>query len=174
MRSDAASSPSDRPAASSRAASRPQIATRAPPRKSSRAVARPIPDDPPVTTATRSSSPKESMRAVRIRPDLGRLRRTGFFDGFQLGLRSSLELAAHARKPGVMLIEKLARSRSWREILEHDPVLFEHRPVQPLKLCPVHELPDIPHPTLALSGTPEEDKAIIFIDGRNKTSDAKI
>src|SRR6516225_2836129 len=178
MRSHPPSSPSDRPAASSRAASRPQIATRAPPRKSSRAVASPMPDEPPVTTAMRSSSPKESMQATLTRADLGcrgglRLRRR-LFDGVELRLRFLLEHATHPRKPGVMLVEKLARSCRRRHILQHDSILLEHRPVKALKLRSVHELPDIPHPAFALAGAPEEDNAVIFIDRRNEAGDAKV
>src|SRR5262249_14950857 len=205
MRSDAASSPSDRLAASRRATSRPQIATRAPPRKSSRAVASPMPDDPPVTTATRSSSPKESMpttaeikgalsprqhgeradqvicvgkrtwldRLLGRRHRLG-LRYLGFLQGFELRLCFLLEHTPHTREPGVMLVEKLVRPGFRRHILEDHSILLEHRPVQPLELRPVHELPDIAHPPFALAGAPEEDKAIVLIDGRDKTGDAEV
>ena len=54
-------------------------------------MASPMPDEPPVTTAMRSSSPKESMPATPTRADLGcrgglRLRRR-LFDRVELRLR---------------------------------------------------------------------------------------
>src|SRR5262245_58974597 len=62
---DAALPVSDALAAASRASSRPQIATAAPSARNRRAVASPIPDVPPVTTATLSCSPR-SMRVPSL------------------------------------------------------------------------------------------------------------
>ena len=61
----AASAPparSDAAASSSRSASRATSTTRAPARASAAAIPAPIPEDPPVTTATRPSSEKRSSR----------------------------------------------------------------------------------------------------------------
>ena len=79
----------------SRASSRPQIATAAPSARKSRAVASPMPDVPPVTTATLPASPR-SMRSAcgqRNRIGLGRVGAAPAEAAGNLGARRSQFLA---------------------------------------------------------------------------------
>src|SRR5262245_45529740 len=145
-RSALASAASAEAAASRRDASRPQIATRAPAWSRARAVARPMPDEPPVTTATRFSSPKERLEvigALRRRPRGGR-RSVRLLERLELGLRLLLEDAAQPREPGVVLVEELVHTRVRRHVLQYEPVLLEHCPVQAFQLGAEHELPHVP------------------------------
>ncbi len=73
-----------------------------------------------------------------------------------------------------MLIEKFLRARIGRHVFEHEAILLEHRPVQALEPCAVHELPYVAHPARTLAIAPEEHAAVVFVDRRDETENAEV
>src|SRR5262245_64054846 len=99
---------------------------------------------------------------------------TGSFQRLELRLRLGAEDPPQAGDAHVVLVEILPQEGVGLELLEHDAVLLEDRPMSRLKTVLVEKAPDIALPSVDLAAAPMEDGGAPLADRRVDADDMEI